>query len=273
MVDGNRPYNHTVYNNDGYILEYPNVGEAVDLLQSRPPNPYAESITQEFPLGTVLIQAEREWLYSKNGGTGLNIAAPLQAAIAVHAEQNDDIVVGATSAIGSYTVTLTSTDNLDGTPNDEDNAFAEGYLIVNDEAGEGQMYKIKSNEGFDADEGDKVFTLYDPLTIALTTSSEVGLMKNPQDLVIATTAIMTAVFAGIPLIAVTANYYFWSQITGPAPAIPQAAIPIGDIVVVGTTAAKVNVMAGFSTETIIGTAMTPAIADTEAFMVRLQGNR
>lgn len=267
MVDGSRIFDQTVINKNGYVLLYPNISSE-PVLQSVPPNPYAESIIQQFPIGTQLIQAEREWSYSQAGGTGLNIATPLQSAIAVHAEQNDDIVVGAASAIGSYVVTLTSTANLDGSPNDEENNFAEGYLIVNDAAGEGQMYKIKSNEALSGT-ADSEFTLYDPLTIALTTSSQCGIMLGPQDRVIATTAVMTAGFAGIPLIAVTANYYFWSQVKGPAPANSKTAIPIGDLVVVGTTAAQVNAMAGFTTETIIGTAMTPAIADGEYFMVNL----
>jgi len=265
-------YTAKVMNRNGYHIFLPNVGDIADLKQSPPPNPYAESSTQLYPLGTKLMQGERVWRYSKNGGTGLDIAAPLQSAIAVHAEQNDDIVVGAASAIGVNTVTLTSTENLDGAPNNEANAFAEGYLIVNDEAGEGQMYKIKENEAL-VTTGNSIFTLYDNLTIALTTSSQVGIMKNPYDLVIATTAVMTAGFAGIPLIAVTASYYFWSQTGGPAPVNAKQAIPIGDIVVVGTTAAQVDLMAAFTTETIIGHAMTPAIADGEYFMVFLSGDR
>lgn len=267
-----RNYYRPVVNQAGYILFYPCVGDSEDLLQSHPPNPYAESATQLFPLGTKLMRGEEVWRYSKAGATGLNIAAPLQSAIAVHAEQNDDIVVGTLSAIGSTTVHLTSTDNLDGSPNDEDNSFAEGYLIVNDEAGQGQMYKIKSNEAFDASETVVDFELYDPLTIALTTSSEVGIMRNPYDRVIATTAVMTAIFVGVPQIAVTANYYFWSKTGGPGPGLAKEAIPIGDPVVVGTTAAILNVAGAFTTETVVGWAMTPAIADTEEFMVFYTGD-
>ena len=271
MTDGAVSSIQAVYNKGGYAICFPKVGAQVDLREGVFPDPYSESSTPLFPIGTVIKDGGDEWAYSKAGGTGLDIAAPIQAAIAVHAEQNDDIAVGAASAIGDYTVSLTSTDNLDGSPNDEEDAFKDGFLIVNDAAGEGQMYKIKSNKPFDADESEAVFTLYDPLTIALTTDSQCGLMKNPQDLVIATTAVMTGVFAGIPQIAVTANYYFWSKVKGPAACNPHAAIPIGDMVVVGTTAAQADPMAAFTTETIIGTAMTPAITDGEYFMVKLIG--
>lgn len=271
MTRNTLDYYRPIVNENGYILMLPNVGKQGDLLEGFI-NPYAESKVKLFPLGTKLMRGEEVWRYSRAGSVGLNIAAPLQSAIAVHAEQNDDIAVGVAAAIGSTTVSLTSTANLDASPNDEDNSFAEGYMIVNDQAGEGQMYKIKSNTGFDTT-AEAPFELYDPLTIALTTSSQVGVMRSPYDRVIATTAVMTAGFAGIPQLAVTASYYFWAKTGGPASVVAKQAIPIGDIVIVGTTAAKVDLMAAFITETIIGHAMTPAIADGESFMVFLTGDR
>lgn len=265
-------YTRKVINQGGYVVMTPQVSGLARLFQQATIDPYAESELQEWPLGTKLIQGERVWRYCRAGGTGLNIAAPCQAAIAVHADQSEDIAVGVAAAIGDTVVSLTSTANLDGSPNDEDNNFRDAYLLVNDAAGEGQMYKVKSNGGFSGTD-EALFTLFDPLTIALTTSSQCSLMLCPYDRVIATTAVMTGVFAGIPQIAVTADYYFWIGTGGPMGGVPKEAIPIGDQVVVGTTAALINKMAAFTTETIIGWAMTPAIADTESFMVFLTGDR
>lgn len=233
-------------------------------------NPWSETSDQRWPLGSLLRQGDRAWRYAKNGSTALDVAAPVQQAAAVHAEQNDDIVVAAASAIGATTITLTSTANLDGSPNETENDFAEGYLIVNDEAGEGHMYKIKSNEAL-VTTGDSIFTLYDDETVrvALTTSSEVGLVRNPYYRVIATTAVVSGVFLGIPQFAVTEDYYFWLQTGGPAAVVAQAAIALGTYAVVGTSAAKADPSAAVTTELPIGSPMTPGVADTESFIVFL----
>tara|TARA_Y100000310_G_scaffold345865_1_gene471860 strand:- start:1511 stop:2269 length:759 start_codon:yes stop_codon:yes gene_type:complete len=250
----------------------PNVENMDELMQTNPPDPYAESSTQLFPLGTKMVQGERVFRYCEAGGTGLSIAAPLQSAARVHAEMDDDIVVGAAAAIGAVAVELTSTANLAAAPLSTKNGVAEGYLIVNDAAGEGQMYKIKSHDAFSGTD-DSTINLYDALTIALTTSSQCGLIQNPYANVIATAAVLTGMFVGVPLIAVTANYYFWSQTGGPAPVVVQAAIALGTAAVVGTTAGKADPAAAATTEVTIGYPITPGVADTESAIIFLNGDR
>lgn len=271
MPDGNRAYSRQVYNESGYVLLYPNVASEDDLIQDYPPNPYSESSTQQFPLGTKLIQGERGWWYCKNAAVQLGISVPLQSAAAIHAEANDDIVVATASAIGAYTVSLTSTANLATSPLSTKDGFKEGYLVVNDAAGEGQISKIKSQDAF-ASTNTEVVTLYDPLTIALTTSSQVGLIQHPCANVVASKAVMTGVFAGIPLVVVTASYYFWAQMAGPAPVEVNTSIAMGTTVVVGTTAASADPAAAATTEISIGYPLTPGIADGEKCIVMLAGN-
>lgn len=269
MTDGPISYRHQIFNERGYVMMYPQLGDEEDLLQSFPPNPYAESATQQFPLGTKLIQAERVWRYCQNGGTGLNIAAPLSSAPTVHADQQEDIACGVLAAIGAYEVSLTSTANLDGSPNDEKDTFKEGYLVVNDEAGEGQCYKIKSNVAF-AGTAESLFQLYDPLTIAFTTSTQCGLIMNPyKKVVVCPTAATMGWPVGVPPLAVTADYYFWSQTGGPSAVVPQEAIALGNYAIVGTTEGKVNIISAVTTEFIIGWPLTPGIADTESMMIFL----
>ncbi len=260
----NQKFHSPVINNNGYVVLTPNVGYGEDLLQSYPVNPYAESLYQQFPLGTKAIQGERAFRYCKNGTVALNIAAPIQQAKPAHAEQDDDIVCGASAAIGATEIYLTSTTNLDASPNGTDNDFAEGYVIVNDAGGEGQMYKIKANEGFATTALSK-FTLYDPLTIALTiTTTELGLIRNPYYKVLATEAVVSGMPIGVPLIAVTASYWFWAQTGGPAPVVCNAAIALGTPCVVGVTAALVDPIVMNTTKTmIIGYMMTPGVASTE----------
>tara|TARA_Y100000310_G_scaffold279836_1_gene299195 strand:- start:2953 stop:3735 length:783 start_codon:yes stop_codon:yes gene_type:complete len=257
---------------DGYVVMLPNVNVWGDRIATMPPDPYAESSAQLFPAGTKLIQGERVWRYTLAGATGLNIAAPLQQAKAIHGEQDDDIVVGAAAAIGATAVELTSTANLAAAPLSTADGIAEGYLIVNDAAGEGQLYKIRSHDAFVSTD-DSTINLYDALTIALTTSSQCGLIQNPYRNVIATEAVVSGICVGVPLIAVTAAYWFWSQTGGPAPVVVQAAINLGTEVVVGTTAAKADPAAAATTELCIGHAMTPGVADTESCIVFLTLDR
>jgi hypothetical protein len=270
-----REYSQQVHNESGYILQFPNIGDAKELVQNMPPNPYAESAMQLFPLGTRLIRGSQEWQYCKAAAVALaTLGTPIQSAAAIHAEADDDIVVGAASAIGDYTVTLTSTANLAAAPLTTKDGFKDGYLIVNDEAGEGQMYKIKSHEAASGT-SNFVVTLYDPLTVALTVASQVGLHQNECANVIASAAVVTGVFIGINLIAITASYYFWAQCHGPAPVNAHAAVAKGTGVIIGTTAAKGDpeaansVDADGATEMLIGYPMTPGVADTEKFMVYL----
>lgn len=268
-----RSYYRSVVNDAGYVLLFPNVGDAADLLQSHPVNPYAESKTQQFPLGTILIQGERGWWYCKNAATGLStLGTPTQSAAAHHAEADDNIVVGAAAAIGDTEVSLTSTTNLDDGIGGTKDAFAEGYIYFNLEAGIGQCYKIKANEAF-ATTAKSIFTLYDPLTIALTTSSRAGIVQHPCRNVVAAKAVVTGIFTGIPPLAITADYYFWNQIAGPAAIVGNATIAKGSYVVIGTTAGKADPGAAYTTEIIIGYPLTPCVTtDAECFMVMLTGH-
>lgn len=258
-------YTSTVLNRAGRTVFTPNVGDADDLMQTLPADPYAISSTQLFPLGSKLVEGERCWRYCLNGTGALTAGMILQNAAAVHADQQEDIAVGAAAAIGATSVELTSTADLDGSPNNTANEFAEGYLVVNDAAGEGHCYKIKSNELFTGTE-DSTFTLYDGLVVALTTSSQCGLINNPYHKVVVATAVATGMCVGVAQHAVTASYYFWSQTGGPAAVVAHAAIALGTMAVVGTTEGEADPHAAFNTELIIGYPMTPAIADDESFI-------
>lgn len=263
-------YSRGVTTENGYTLFYPCVTEGEDLLQSYPPNPYAQSLGANFPLGTVLVRGKREWVYCKNGGVALTIAQPIQSSAVTHADSDNDLVVGVDAAIGDLVVSVASTANIDEAPFSTVDGLKGGYLIVNDATGEGQMYEIKGNTAF-ATTGQALITLYDPLTIALVAStSECGIIPSPYTLVVATAAPLSGMFVGVAMIPVTINYYFWAGCGGPHPVITQAAITKGSPVVVGKTAAKANVMttAG-TTEVIIGEAMTTGEADAQYITVNL----
>jgi len=273
MANGPFTYTGNVYNKSGYAPFYPMVRNGGELLEGVPPNPYATSATKLFPLETVIVSGRDAFMYCYNGGVALALGGPTQSAAANHAEADDNIVVGAISAIGAYTVSLTSTDNLDAGIGATEDAFEDGWLHLHSTAGLGQCYKIKSNKPFDAAESVVVFTLYYPLTIATSTSSLAGIVQNPCKNVIVTTAVVSGIFTGIPQVTVPINHYFWSKMAGPSSITGNAAIAKGTSVVIGTTAAAADPGAAASTEIIIGYPLTPYTStDDKQFMVMLQGN-
>lgn len=267
-------YNYTrkIINAGGYTVITPNVSSLARLFGAATINPYAETAAQEWPLGTKLMQGERVWRYIKTGGTGLNRGEPIQAAAPAHADIFPDLAIAAIAAIGATTVSVTSTSNIATAPWSTADGGAEGYLVSQDLTGESQMYKIKGHDAFASTDNETV-TLYDPLVVAFDTTTQVGLLENPYSNAIVTTAVLTGMFLGTSLIDTTTLYYSWLQTGGPAVGIPQEAIPVGDPVAVGTTAAKFNVSAAFTTEVVVGWAMSLATTDAEAFAIFLTGDR
>ena len=255
MAYQGQKYTSKVMNRDGYVIMLPNVQNMAELLQTNPPDPYAESASQLFPLGTKLIQGERVWRYALAGASGLNIGEVQQQAAGIHAEADDDIAIGAASAIGVNTASITSTANLATAPLSSVDGFAEGYVYFNIAAGLGQCYKIKSHPAASGTD-ECLLTLYDALTIALTTSSKAGIAQNPFANVIVAAAVVSGRPVGVPGIAVTAAYYFWCQSGGPAAVAVNTTIALGTEAVAGTTAGKVDPAAAFTGEIKIGDMMT-----------------
>lgn len=268
-----RDYYRPVVNQAGYVLMIPNIGSEDELLQSYPPNPYAESQYRQFPLGTKLIQGERVWRYCKNSSTAITVVGnALQAPEPVHASAEDDIVIAASTgeayAIGSHDVTITSTADIDVAPWATANGGKEGYIYINGGTGIGQCRKIKKHAAL-VTTTTALFTVYDPWNVALVAgNSECGLIANPYSDVVVASA-LTTMPVGVAPIAVTASYYFWSQTGGPAAVTCHAAIPLGTMAIVGTTAGEVDPMEAFTTELIIGYMLTPGIKDDDAAMIFL----
>jgi hypothetical protein len=121
------------------------------------------------------------------------------------------------------------------------NEYAEGFISIRETAGQGQIRKIKSHPSA-ASTATCVLTLYDPWTTAITAAEQADLIYNPQYKV-TESATEELLPAGIPLISVTAAYYFWNQTWGIANCLQNNASPLGSMVVAGTTAGSVTEMA------------------------------
>ena len=192
-------------------------------------NPFAESASAQFPIGSILKYNDRTFRYCRNGGSGLAAGKVTCTRDKSHASNHKNISCLA-AAIGDTTVTIITT----GT-NIVKDEYAGGYLYVNDGTGEGHCYKIKSHPAHThASSPNCVMTLHDPIVIALVASgtSEVSLSHSKYEKVIVApgTTPMTGQTVGVPPIAVTADYYFWNQVSGPAAVLVSGTVVIGDSV-------------------------------------------
>jgi hypothetical protein len=140
--------------------------------------------------------------------------------------------------------------------------------------GVGQLVKIASH-GMATTTGDLLLTLHDPIVTALTATGQADLMKNPfKDVILAATTSHMA--AGIPLIPVTDNYYFWCQTFGPCCAQATTAIALGYNIVAGTDNGTVEEISTATTDIaqiaipIIGHCIGTAGVDNKYTMIMLK---
>ena len=225
-------------------------------LQIMPQEIYKESDTQKTDLGALARTPDgRAFRYVKAGGTAL-VAGKLQQGPDITA-YHQNVAVAAAAAIGAtqVTVTLGATAATAG-------QYANGYLIVNDETGEGQTYQIKSNPAADAS-ASLVVTLYDEdaLVTALTTSSEVCLIPNLYNGVIVNPTTPTNAPVGVAVYPITASYYGWVQVYGVVSCLNDSNTTVG-LAIAPSQSVAGSVKTGATTLDSIGTALQAGV-DTE----------
>ena len=190
-----------------------------------------------------------------------------------------DLAVAAAVSSGATQITVTNggstaitgSGSYDGSSTTV-GTYEDGYLFVNDAAGEGQIWQIKNHSS--ASTGATItINLYDTdkVATALTTSSEVGLIKNPHNSVeVWDVNDIDGIAVGVPACDITSGYYFWNQVKGPATVLTNGTVVLGKNVMTGsTTDGSVDVVADDSSaEFILGGVMGVA-ATTEYSVVWL----
>lgn len=167
-----------------------------------------ESETQKAPIGALLaLNDGRKFRYCKNGAVALAAGKTLQAVI-LGTERDDAVNAAAAVSIGSTTVIITAIVTVAA------DDWAEGFLHIVNDTGEGLQYKIKGNTAASIG-NDYTVTLYDPIVTALAATTDVILSKSPYSGVLLA-ADDLSLCMGVPTIPITANYYFWSQTSGVA---------------------------------------------------------
>ena len=226
-ADGN------IYTDDGAHIQYAaatGVGPS-DLIigksgsQYGTANPYAESATALFPLGSKMIYGNNVYRYVGIGGTAVTAGKLLQQPAIV----SDHANMTATAAVAAgETAISVETGGTDLTLNQ----YAGGYLWVNDVNGEGQMLRVKSNPAHDhSTDPSVVITCYDALATALTTSSQLSLLADPSNDLIVAPAAETGAIMGATVMDTTASYYAWFTIKGPASLLTVGTLVVGNAAV------------------------------------------
>lgn len=182
---------------------------------------FSTTTTRRFPFGTRLYtQDGREFRYTENGGTaiGTGVGGRLFQSSAPSANYDNQAIATA-AAVGARSIDVT----LGGAPAAD--LFAFGYMAVNDVDGEGHIYQVESNTSAASP---AVVTLFPPgIIVALTTSSEVNLVLNPnKDVVIMPTA-TTAPCMGATPTAIPVDRFFWGQCRGPASVLTDGTVTVG----------------------------------------------
>ena len=150
--------------------------------------------------------------------------------------------------------------------------YEDGYVFVNDEAGEGQIWQIRDHSTA-ATGATITIDLYDNETVAtaLTTSSQVGLHKPiGHSVEVWDLSDIDGNLLGVPTRDVTSGYYFWNQTAGPAAVLTNGTVVLGKNVMTGsTTDGSADVMADDSSAEFLVGAVIGVGATTEYSLVDL----
>lgn len=207
-----------------------------------------ENVAQQYPLGAKLALTDgRIFRYSENGGVAL-VAGKVNSSPDTGAEREDTLTVAV--AAGKRAMTYTAVGTITA------NQYADGLLCVVDGSGQGLQYKIKNHLAITAGQTGTI-NLYDPIVTALSTSSDVMLVKSLyKSVVVAPDQIVIP--TGVAPMPITASYFFWNQTRGVAPVLTEDST--GDaaterICTLGTSAGVLTTAGGAPGAPIIGRVM------------------
>lgn len=229
---------------------------------------YAQAAVQNCAIGSKLVEKEsgREFIYTQAGSVNLSkalmtISLPPVSNYLDIAQTAYGWAVGDSS--GNVLITTGATPATD--------YFKDGWLVVNKGTGLGQCYPILSSSSH-ATIVAVVLKSGHVVITAWPEASEVSLVKNVfRDVIVAPVTTLTATPAGVPIIDVTATYFYWNQVKGPC----AMTVDTGDSLTIGEPvgAAGTNAVAGAvgvasTLEGHYGRAMTLATGD-ETCLVNL----
>jgi len=190
-------------------------------------NPFTTETTPSHQLGAMGVTPDgRKFRYAKVGSGAALVAGDLIQSPAEVTGNQSRIVAAAAIGATSITTTDTVTTTAD--------QFVNGYIIVTGEAstGTGHAYRIKSHDVVSG--AVCTFQLYDPIKVALTSSTQVDIVANPFNGVIDWPASQTGTPVGTAFVAAPASSYTWLQTGGLAPVLTTGTVAVGTLVQAAT---------------------------------------
>lgn len=175
-------------------------------------------------LGDLAIGSDQcIYAYAQAGASNLAAGKVNVTPAKVANNQNLGLDTASATAVGSTTLIV----DLGGTAVTA-NQYADGYLVVSDGTGVGQEFQIVGNSAQTSTTGACTVTLTDGLVTALDTTSKISLMPNAYSNTIVHPGASGAFFCnGVSNVAVTATYYYWSQVRGMASVLSDGVIAKG----------------------------------------------
>lgn len=180
---------------------------------------YQESLSQQADLGHFIdLEDGRRFRYCKAEGA---IAKARMCQTAAVDSDHMNVTQTGILAIGdkddlSIVVTVAPTKN----------DYAEGFLVINNDTGEGEMYKIRTNSGASP----CIVSLYDAIRVATAAGTEISMVQSKYKAVIVVpyAAQPTGVPVGVPNITITTGgYFFWAQTRGYCVMVVETGITVG----------------------------------------------
>lgn len=189
---------------------------------------YRTSSNQRQPIGTGMVTQDGRWFrYGRLGGSAITLPARLFQSEVPHA--NWDELAVAAAAVGAKTVTVTLGAQLVAADD-----FNGGYLLVEDDTGEGFEYLIEDTPAIAASAAGAI-SLVNGLIVALVAATTVSLLKHPLDDMIIHPSPPTAAVAGVNKVAMAANAFGWFQVRGLCAVLTEGTLVIGDSVQASST--------------------------------------
>ena len=226
-------------------------------------DPFTSGLTQLFPLGSRLLYGNTVYAYGRLAAAAVTAGKCVTHAASI--AHHFDLTPTAGVAAGETAISV-ETAGTDITLNQ----YANGYLYVNDAAGEGQMLRIKSNPAHDhSADPSIVITCYDDLATAITTSSRVTLIPDPRSGQIVQAATTTGATLGVTVVDMAASAYGWFAVSGPQAVLTSGTLVVGNHAVPLGAAGAVGPAAGDVIQ-VIGTVMIVNVT-TDYSLINLTG--
>jgi hypothetical protein len=226
-------------------------------------DPFTSGLTQLFTLGSRLLYGNTVYAYGRLAAAAVTAGKCVTHAASI--AHHFDLTPTAGVAAGETAISV-ETAGTDITLNQ----YANGYLYVNDAAGEGQMLRIKSNPAHDhSADPSIVITCYDDLATAITTSSRITLIPDPRSAQIVQAATTTGATLGVTVVDMAASAYGWFSVSGPATVLTSGTLVVGNHAVPLGAAGAVGPAAGDVIQ-VIGTVMIVNVT-TDYSLINLTG--